>query len=112
MKRGTGPRRKGHDFERKIAALLRDTFPDARRCLQYQRAHAVADVHAGPLRVECKAGHRVNVARVYREHARQLSGSVVAVVATKGHRGAPLVTLSLADLLWLMEPHARGGPVR
>jgi hypothetical protein len=58
---GASQRNKGHNFEREVAAELREIFPDARRGLQYQDGIGVADVvNVGPFHVECKRGAKPN----------------------------------------------------
>lgn len=62
VKRNMGrmARRKGHQFERDVAILLRDVFPDARRHLEYQDAEAngVDLVETGLYRIQCKRGRK------------------------------------------------------
>jgi hypothetical protein len=58
MNKGRAARRKGHDFERRIAALFRRWFPDARRGLQYQDGTSCPDIVEVPFYVECKRRKR------------------------------------------------------
>ena len=55
---GAQRRRKGHDWERQVARELRQWWSAAKRSPQYdQRSDSSkADVHAGPLMIECKRG--------------------------------------------------------
>lgn len=50
---GASSRTKGHDFERHVARLMRVSFLDARRGLQY-RDPRECDVEGTPFRIECK----------------------------------------------------------
>jgi len=49
-------RDKGHNYEREIARLFREIYPDAARHLEYQKEEAAAgvDVVAGPFTIQCK----------------------------------------------------------
>lgn len=93
---------KGKRYERQVARVLRALYPDARRRLQYQRAHGAADVHAGPLRIEVKA-HNVAAPRVYRETAKKAGLDVLPAVVQPAGKGGPLlITLSLRDFVFLV----------
>jgi hypothetical protein len=53
---GKSSRTKGHGFEREVAILLREVFPNAKRKLEYQwqEASGVDLDHTGNLVVQCK----------------------------------------------------------
>jgi hypothetical protein len=59
---GNRSRRKGHNFERDTAKLLREIFPGARRGLQYQDGTTCPDVvlPGYSVHVECKRGKKPN----------------------------------------------------
>ena len=54
--KGRSVRRKGHQFEREVAILLRPIFPNARRHLEYQdgEANGVDIAHTGVFKFQCK----------------------------------------------------------
>ena len=90
-------RRKGHDFERKVARALRDVYPDARRGLQYRDARE-CDVEGTPWRIECKRSERLNIMAAYRQAVEDGRGDPrpVAVISKVSNTPA-VVTVSLAD---------------
>ena len=98
---GRGCRRKGHDFEREIAADLRSSFPEARRGLQYQDGAHVADVVNVPgWHIECKRHRRVNIKAALDQaiadvQARESADIPVAI--TKDDGGDVLVTMTYFD---------------
>ena len=53
---GKMQRRKGHNFERKIAAQLNPIYPQTRRGLQYRDGEECCDVEGTPFHIECSCG--------------------------------------------------------
>lgn len=53
---GRRSRRKGYQFEREVAILLREIYPEARRHLEYQDAEAngVDLINTGRFKIQCK----------------------------------------------------------
>lgn len=49
-------RQKGVGFERKVARILREVYPEAKRGLQYQQGEYVPDIVGTPYYIECKSG--------------------------------------------------------
>jgi Holliday junction resolvase len=61
-------RTKGHNFERQIAGMLRELFPEARRGFQSRGGTKEApDVDGTPFYIECKKGKRTNIKAAYRQ---------------------------------------------
>lgn len=103
---GSKSRRKGHDFERAIARLLRVVWPGSARGDQARFGTGQApDVDGTPYYIECKAQKRVNIKAAYEqacagamEEARRLhSAPRTPVAITKDDRSHILVTMSLMD---------------
>lgn len=53
---GTTSRRKGHNFEREVAIMLRPYYPDAKRQLEYQEGLGYDLQGTGDLSIQCKKG--------------------------------------------------------
>jgi len=104
-------RRKGAAFERHVASVLRELYPDAKRGLGQARAgHEVADIAETPWRIECKHGARPDLfgalAQAERDAAHAADARPVLVVARK-NGGQDVALLRLVDLLALLRPAER-----
>jgi hypothetical protein len=105
---GAGSRRKGHAFERAIAIAFRDLFPGSRRGLQY-RDPRECDVEGTPFRIEAKRLRKVTLADIknalkqVRQDASKWEDDRPCIVITKADREDALVTLSLDDLLRILD---------
>lgn len=97
-------RRKGHGFEREVAAAFREVFGDeVRRGLQYRDGADCPDVVVPCFWVECKRGKRTNLKAALRQ-AQEVSGKGVwpiAVCRDDGEKAT--VTMSLEDFLDLLK---------
>lgn len=63
---GRARRRKGHDFERKVARLFREAgYPNAVRGQQTRRGPTPPDVDGTPFWIECKKGKNPNPLKAY-----------------------------------------------
>ena len=104
MKPGMG-RRKGHDFERAIANLLKPLFPDARRGLdQPQGGGRQPDVDGTPFWIETKCGWRTNIKAAVEQAWVASTGTDRPVVAiTKDDHETALATMRLGDWISLIE---------
>lgn len=100
MKPGGG-RRKGHDWERELARLLRPLFGDG-VCRGYQArdGNAAPDVDGTPYWFEAKHGVLVNLRAALRQAVKATDGRVPIVVA-KDNRSEPLVVMRFRDWLAL-----------
>lgn len=92
-------RKKGHDFERWVAAELRKAgYPDAKRGFQTRGGTAeAADVEGTPFYIECK--HRAKLSwndrcEAWRQAARNCGGAM-PIAITKANREKPMVTLAV-----------------
>ncbi len=99
---GLRSRTKGHNFERKIAALLRKHFPNVRRGQQADSAHHPPDVDGTPYYIECKKHKRCNIQAAYEqaregsmlEHHKTKSSIRPPVAITQDDNGHILVTMT------------------
>lgn len=97
-------RTKGHSFEREIAILLREIYPNARRHLEYQDAEAngVDLVETGFYRIQCKRGRKyASLTAIEEVTADELFGEV-PVLVTKGDGKRTLVALPVEEFLRLL----------
>lgn len=103
--------RKGKVTERRVAVELRKVFRDAKRALQFQRAHGVGDVEAGPLWVEVKS-YDVPTVGTWRkadaERRKAKRREITALVQPSGGTGPQLVTLPLKALVRLLRGAGHG----
>ena len=81
MTTGAGSRRKGHSFEREIARLFRDIFPDAHRGIQSRAGDEEADVVIPHYWIECKRGKKTNIKAALRQAREACAGSGKSPVA-------------------------------
>jgi len=99
---GKSQRTKGHDFERKVARILRSIWPDAKRGFQTRGGTAEApDIEGTPYWIECKKGKRTNIKAAMRQAAGQ---NLPPVAITQDDRQDVLVTMRLADWMALFPP--------
>lgn len=98
---GKASRTKGHSFEREMARVFRDLYPDARRGLQYREGTDAPDVEGTPFHVECKRGKRCNIRAAYRQ-ARDATDGRPVVVVTKEDRQETMVTVNLQLFMELL----------
>lgn len=104
-------RRKGHNFERLIAAELRDNFPQARRGLQSRDGGAAPDVAGVPgIWIECKRSRRPNIPAAIRQaQAASAPRCVLIAAVTKADGEEPLVTMPWRDWKELLLRTSAGG---
>lgn len=94
---GAASRTKGHNFERHIAKLFREFYPEARRGYQSRGGGAEqADVEGTPFHVECKVGKQTNIKAAVRQALTDTDGRPIVVV-TKDDRSDTLVTMLWDD---------------
>lgn len=107
---GAMQRRKGHDWERKVAAMFREALADAgvKRGWQSRSGGDAPDVDGTPFWVECKRGKKPNI-RAALAQAYEAGGSLhgcgdprpkIAVVKDDGLPAT--VTMHLDDFLDLV----------
>lgn len=114
---GASSRRKGHDFERKMAILLRDLYPNAARGDQTRFGTSQApDVDGTPYFIECKKGKRTNIKAAYSqacegtmsEAHRNHSSPRPPITITQDDREHILVTMAFADWKALVKRSLNG----
>jgi hypothetical protein len=110
MPGGNGPRRKGHDFERAVAALFRLVYSEKLVRREDQSGHwdprqpKRPDVGTPLQWLECHKGKRLDLKKKYAQavrDARAAGDPRIPVAVCKEDRGETLVTLSLVDFLAL-----------
>ena len=100
---GRASRAKGASFERKVAEVFREIYPEARRGYQRRSGSDEPDVAGTPWWIECKVGK--GTPQVYRAwwQAMEATDGRACMVVHKQDRTEVLVTLELADLVALLE---------
>ena len=108
---GASQRRKGHGYEREVAAQLREIFPNARRGLQYQDGAGVADVvNVGPFHVECKRGAKPNPRAALEQAINDAAGGMVPLAVIRDDRAEAFCVLRWDDFKdFIREWRERGG---
>ena len=97
---GRYQRRKGHDFEREVAASLRPLDPKACRLLEYQEGAGIDIKTALPLAVQCKAGRSLAVALAgFREAQAAAGPGVFPVCAYRADRKGSFAVLAWDDFV-------------
>lgn len=101
---GRAERRKGHDFERAVAAMLRPVFPGAARGYQTRGGTGEApDVDGTPFYIECKKQRsQPSIANAMTQAADGSDGRVPLAITCKD-RQEPIVSMYLKDFLALCE---------
>ena len=79
---GRRSRNKGKVWEREVAKLLQEFWPDARRGFQRRAGDDEADVEDTPFWVECKVGARPNVFAAF-DQAEEASDGRPVLIAIK-----------------------------
>lgn len=108
-------RRKGHGYERQLAAELRERLPgsNARRGLQYRDGADAPDVmlDGAPLRLESKRGRQPNVRAALRQATLDASGSgLMPVAVIRDDYAEAFVVMSLEDWISVVRTaYYRGG---
>lgn len=102
-------RRKGADFERHLAGLLRDYGYDCRRGQQYCGANGDADVVGLPgIHIEAKAVERLNLYDAMAQSKRDARPGEIPVVVHKRNYCKVLVTLELGDFMTIYREFEAG----
>ena len=104
---GLRSRQKGASWEREVAKLFREAFPESKRGLVQSRAgDEAADVEGvSGLWIECKAHRKVDIQAAMNQaiFAAKTSGRL-PVVASKSDRCVPLASMRLYDFVqWMAE---------
>lgn len=94
MKSGKTARRKGHNFEREVAKMLRAYYPDAKRQLEYQEGLGFDISGTGDLSVQCKVGKSFKIEKALKEAERE---GFIPMAITKRDREDIVVSLYWKD---------------
>lgn len=88
--RGRFSRRKGANFERLIANMLKPYFPTAKRGIgQTRNAAEVSDVEVPGFWIECKRGKKVNIRKAFEQAHSVAKPEVqdsILVIAQEDHK--------------------------
>ena len=90
MKSGKTARRKGHNFEREVAIMLRPYFPDAKRQLEYQEGLGFDIQGTGNLSIQCKVGKSFKIEKALKEAVRE---KFIPIAITKKDREDIVVSM-------------------
>ena len=103
-------RRKGADFERKLAGLLREYgYTDSRRGQQYSGANGDADVIGLPhIHIEAKAVEKLNLYDAVEQSKRDARPDEIPVVIHKKNRKNILVTLEFNEFMKMYKEFEKG----
>jgi hypothetical protein len=100
---GAAARRKGYGYERTIANILKDIFPEAKRHLEFQGQEAKGyDLdNTGEFRIQCKR---------YKQYApitkiEEVQETGTPVLITKGDRKKDVVCMYLEDWIKLLKAY-------
>lgn len=97
-------RRKGAEFERKLAGILREYGFDSRRGQQYSGANGDADVVGLPgVHIEAKAVEKLNLYDAMEQSKGDARDGEIHVVIHKRNRKAILVTMELPEFMRLYQ---------
>jgi hypothetical protein len=94
VKLGKTSRRKGHNFEREIAKLLRQYYPNAKRQLEYQEGVGFDIAETGDLSIQCKVGKSFKIEKALKEAVRP---SKIPLAITKKDREDIVVSMYWKD---------------
>ncbi len=94
VKLGKTSRRKGHNFEREIAKLLRQYYPSAKRQLEYQDGVGFDIAETGDLSVQCKVGKSFKIEKALKEAVRD---NKIPLAITKKDREDIVVSMYWKD---------------
>ena len=104
-------RRKGAEFERKLAGLLREYgYSDSRRGQQYSGINGDADVVGLPhIHIEAKAVEKLNIYDAMDQSKRDARPLELPVVIHKKNHRNILVTMDFYDFMLMYKAFEKGG---
>ena len=106
----TNSRRKGAEFERKLANILKEYGFPARRGQQYSGINGDADVIGlKHIHIEAKAVEKLNLYDAMEQSKRDARTGEIPVVIHKKNRKNILVTLELTEFITMYREYIKGG---
>jgi hypothetical protein len=94
MKSGKTARRKGHNFERDVANMLKPYFPNAKRQLEYQEGLGYDIQGTDNLSIQCKVGKSFKIEKALAEAIRD---DFIPIAITKRDREDIVVSMYWKD---------------
>lgn len=107
---GKSERRKGHDWERKVANDLKEIDPNAMRNLEYQKGQGFDITTELPFRIQCKSQKRINFLDALKE-ADKNSKFIPLVVGKVTNKGE-YAFLKWSDFREILKRLKLGGTLR
>ena len=105
---GKAQRRKGHDWEREVAASLQSLDPSARRLLEYQAGAGVDIKTTLPVAIQCKCGRSLAVGLSGLKEAQAAAApGVFPICAFKPDRRGSFAVLSWEDFIDMLGGYLR-----
>ena len=99
---GKAQRVKGYTWERRVAQILREFWPEARRGYQSRGGQEQCDVIGTPMHVECKAVKKTSMVEWMRQMAREAAEGETRTLWVKVDREPPFVAVPMEDFLTLL----------
>lgn len=96
---GKTSRRKGHNFEREVAIMLRQYFPDAKRQLEYQEGLGYDIANTGEFSIQCKKGTSFKIEKALKQAERK---GFIATAITKRDREEIVVSMYWKDFEYFL----------
>lgn len=102
---GKTARRKGHNFEREVAILFREFYPEAIRNLEYQEGEGVDIANTGEFSIQCKVGKSFRIEKALAEAVKENKKSVAI---TKKDRQKIVVSMYWDDFKEVLNIYLKG----
>jgi hypothetical protein len=96
---GKTSRRKGHNFEREVAIMLRPYYPNAKRQLEYQEGLGYDIQGTDNLSIQCKKGSSFKIEKALKQAERD---NFIPVAITKRDREDIVVSMYWKDFEYFL----------
>lgn len=104
-------KKKGSEFEREVAGILREYGYEARRGLQYQSGQVEADVVGLPgYHLECKRVERLNIHAALEQSQNDARPGEIPVVVHRRSREEAYITMPFKAFLEVLHDNKRNDP--
>lgn len=102
---GKTSRRKGHNFEREVAIMLRPYYPDAKRQLEYQEGLGYDLQGTGDLSIQCKKGSSFKIEKALEQ---AVVKNKIPVAITRRDREDIVVSMYWKDFEYFLVSYLKG----